>query len=64
MQSIALYEDGGADPVFVSDQGGYVLAGAERSWQLDLARLKAGASLTVRAETNLGRLEAPVDIRG
>lgn len=64
VRSIALFEDGGAQPVFVSDEGGYVLAGRERSWQLDLARLKAGASLTVKAETNLGELEAPVDIRG
>jgi fimbrial chaperone protein len=64
VQSIALFEDGGANPVFVSDEGGYVLAGRERSWQLDLASLKAGASLTVKAETNLGELEAPVDIRG
>jgi fimbrial chaperone protein len=64
VQSIALFEDGGANPVFVSDDGGYVLAGRERSWQLDLASLKAGASLTVKAETNLGELEAPVDIRG
>jgi fimbrial chaperone protein len=64
VRSIALFEDGGAQPVFVSDDGGYVLAGAERSWQLDLGRLKAGASLTVKAETNLGDLEAPVDIRG
>jgi fimbrial chaperone protein len=64
IQSIALFEDGGADPVFVSDDGGYVLAGGERSWQLDLGRLKAGAALTVKAETNLGELEAPVDIRG
>lgn len=64
VQSIALFEDGGAQPVFVSDEGGYVLAGGERSWQLDLGRLKAGASLTVKAETNLGELEAPVDIGG
>ena len=64
VRSIALFEDGGAQPVFVSDDGGYVLAGDERSWQLDLGRLKAGASLTVKAETNLGDLEAPVDIRG
>ena len=64
VRSVALFEDGGANPVFVSDEGGYVLAGRERSWQLDLARLKAGASLTVKAETNLGELEAPVDIRG
>lgn len=64
VRSLALYEDGGAQPVFVSDDGGYVLAGRERSWQLDLARLKAGASLTVKAETDLGELEAPVDIRG
>jgi fimbrial chaperone protein len=64
VRSIALFEDGGAQPVFVSDDGGYVLAGHERSWQLDLGRLKAGASLTVKAETNLGELEAPVDIRG
>jgi len=64
VRSIALFEDGGAQPVFVSDEGGYVLAGRERTWQLDLARLKAGASLTVKAETNLGELEAPVDIRG
>jgi fimbrial chaperone protein len=64
IQSIALFADGGADPVFVSDDGGYVLAGRERSWQLDLGRLKAGTSLTVEAETNLGKLEAAVDIRG
>jgi fimbrial chaperone protein len=64
IQSIALFEDGGASPVFVSDEGGYVLAGGERSWQLDLGRLKAGAALKVKAETNLGELEAPVDIRG
>jgi fimbrial chaperone protein len=64
VQSIALFENGGTQPVFVSDDGGYVLAGRERSWQLDLGRLKAGASLTVKAETNLGKLEAPVDIRG
>jgi fimbrial chaperone protein len=64
VRSIALFEDGGAQPVFVSDEGGYVLAGRERSWQLDLGRLKAGASLTVKAETNLGELEAAVDIRG
>jgi fimbrial chaperone protein len=64
IQSIALFADGGADPVFVSDDGGYVLAGRERSWQLDLGRLKAGTSLTVKAETNLGKLEAAVDIRG
>lgn len=64
VRSIALFEDGGAQPVFASDEGGYVLAGDERSWQLDLGRLKAGASLTVKAETNLGDLEAPVDIRG
>ena len=64
VQGIALFEDGGAQPVFVSDEGGYVLAGGERSWQLDLGRLKAGAALTVKAETNLGELEAAVDIRG
>lgn len=64
VRSLALFEDGGAEPVFVSDDGGYVLAGRERSWQLDLGRLKAGASLTVKAETNLGELEAPVDIEG
>ena len=64
VQSIALFEDGGASPVFVSEDGGYVLAGDERSWQLDLGRLKAGAALTVKAETNLGELEATVDIRG
>jgi fimbrial chaperone protein len=64
VRSVALFEDGGTQPVFVSDEGGYVLAGRERSWQLDLARLKAGASLTVKAETDLGELEAPVDIRG
>jgi fimbrial chaperone protein len=64
VRSVALFEDGGAQPVFVSDEGGYVLAGRERSWQLDLGSLKAGASLTVKAETNLGELEAPVDIRG
>jgi fimbrial chaperone protein len=64
VRSIALFEDGGAQPVFVSDEGGYVLAGGQRSWQLDLGRLKAGASLKVKAETNLGELEAPVDIRG
>jgi fimbrial chaperone protein len=64
VRSIALFEDGGTQPVFVSDEGGYVLAGQERSWQLDLSRLKAGASLTVKAETDLGELEAPVDIRG
>lgn len=64
VRSLALFEDGGAEPVFVSDEGGYVLAGRERSWQLDLGRLKAGASLTVKAETNLGELEAPVDIEG
>jgi fimbrial chaperone protein len=64
VQSIALFEDNGAIPVFVSDDGGYVLAGGERSWQLDLGRLKAGAALTVKAETNLGELEARVDIRG
>jgi fimbrial chaperone protein len=64
VRSIALFEDGGAQPVFVSDDGGYVLAGRERSWQLDLGLLKAGASLTVKAETDLGELQAPVDIRG
>ena len=64
VRSVALFEDGGTQPVFVSDEGGYVLAGRERSWQLDLSRLKAGASLTVEVETDLGRLEAPVDIRG
>lgn len=64
IQSLALFADGGAEPVFVSDDGGYVLAGRERSWQLDLGLLKAGTSLTVKAETNLGELEASVDIRG
>lgn len=64
VSSLALFADGGAEPVFVSDDGGYVLAGRERSWQLDLGRLKAGASLKVKAETNLGELEAPVDIEG
>ena len=64
VRSVQLFQDGVAEPVFVSDDGGYVLAGAERSWQLDLARLKAGASLTVKAETNLGELEAAVEIRG
>jgi fimbrial chaperone protein len=64
VRSVQLFQDGAAEPVFVSEDGGYVLAGAERSWQLDLARLKAGASLTVKAETNLGELEAPVEIRG
>jgi fimbrial chaperone protein len=64
VRSVALFQDGGAEPVFVSDQGGYVLAGRERSWQLDLGRLKAGASLTVKAETDRGEIEAPVDIRG
>jgi fimbrial chaperone protein len=64
VRSVQLFQDGVAAPVFVSDDGGYVLAGAERSWQLDLARLKAGASLTVKAETNLGELEAQVEIRG
>jgi fimbrial chaperone protein len=64
VRSLALYQDGGAEPVFVSDEGGYVLAGRERSWRLDLGRLKSGASLTVRAETDRGEIEAPVDIRG
>ncbi len=64
MQNIALFADGGAEPVFVSDEGGYVLAGGERSWQLDLGRVKAGASLTVKAETNLGDLESVVEVGG
>jgi fimbrial chaperone protein len=64
VRSVQLFQDGVAEPVFASDDGGYVLAGAERSWQLDLARLKDGASLTVKAETNLGELEALVEIRG
>ena len=64
VSSVQLFQDGVAEPVFVSEDGGYVLAGAERSWQLDLARLKDGASLTVKAETNLGELEALVEIRG
>jgi fimbrial chaperone protein len=64
VRSVALFQDGGAEPVFVSDEGGYVLAGRERSWQLDLGRLKSGAPLTVRAETDRGEIEAPVDIRG
>jgi fimbrial chaperone protein len=64
VRSIALFADDGVEPVFVSDDGGYVLAGRERSWQLDLGRLKAGASWKVKADTNLGEIEAPVDIRG
>jgi fimbrial chaperone protein len=64
VRSVQLFQEGVPEPVFVSDDGGYVLAGAERSWQLDLARLKAGASLTVKAETNLGEIEAQVEIRG
>jgi len=64
VQNIALYADGGAEPVFTSDEGGYVLAGGERSWQLDLGRVKAGAALTVKAETNLGDLESVVEVGG
>ncbi len=64
VRSVALFADDGVEPVFVSDDGGYVLAGRERSWQLDLGRLKAGASWKVKADTNLGEIEAPVDIRG
>jgi fimbrial chaperone protein len=64
VQNIALFADGGAEPVFVSDEGGYVLAGAERSWQLDLGQVKTGESLTVKAETNLGDLESVVEVGG
>ena len=64
VRNIALFADGGAEPVFVSDEGGYVLAGGKRSWQLDLGRVKAGASLTVKAETNLGDLESVVEVGG
>ncbi|MEM7022297.1 MAG: fimbria/pilus periplasmic chaperone [Pseudomonadota bacterium] len=61
---LSLFAEGGAEPLFVSDQGGYVLAGGERSWSVELDRIKAGTSLIVKTETNLGELEAPVDIQG
>jgi hypothetical protein len=50
--------------VFVSDEGGYVLAGGERSWQLDLGQVKTGRALTIKAETNLGDLESVVEVGG
>ena len=51
-------------PVFETNAGGVVFAGGERSWTLDadLARLKG--PFTVRAETNIGPLEASVAFPG
>ncbi|MEM7024356.1 MAG: molecular chaperone [Pseudomonadota bacterium] len=64
VRNFALFVDGDEDPVFTSNDGGYVLAGGERSWQLDLGRVKTGAALTIKAETNLGDLESVVEVGG
>ena len=63
VQSLSLLGDGGAEPVLSVEQAAYVLAGEERSWPVFLP---AGAvkELIVRAETNLGELEAQVALPG
>jgi hypothetical protein len=49
--------------VLTVDDAAYVLAGAEKSWPVDLP---AGAvkEIIARAETNLGELEAKVALPG
>jgi fimbrial chaperone protein len=55
--------DGDAEPLLTIEQAAYVLAGGEKSWPISLP---AGTvkELSVRAETNLGELEAQVALPG
>jgi len=63
IQSLSLLDDGSAEPMLTIEQAAYVLAGGEKSWPISLP---AGTvkELIVRAETNLGELEAQVALPG
>jgi fimbrial chaperone protein len=58
LQVKSLAVQAGAEPVFASDAGGYVLAGEERRWPLKRPLAAWEEPLTLRAETDRGRLEA------
>jgi fimbrial chaperone protein len=63
VKTIGLLAERGDAPVAAIDQAAYVLAGQEKSWPLELPA-RVGKELTVRAETNLGELEAQVALPG
>ena len=63
VERLSLLSDGSAEPLLTIEQAAYVLAGGEKSWPISLP---AGTvkELSVRAETNLGELEAQVALPG
>jgi fimbrial chaperone protein len=64
IKRIVMTGDLTVEPLFQSNDGGFVLPGAKKTWTLDadLARLKG--PFTVKAETNIGPLEALVAFPG
>jgi fimbrial chaperone protein len=61
---IEMAVDDDAAPLTAIEQAGYVLAGAEKSWPVDIPAGAVKENLIVRAETNLGELEATVALPG
>ena len=55
---------GELEPLVSIAEAAYVLAGEERSWPLDLKASALDGPFTVKAETRLGTLEAPVALEG
>ncbi|MGH6915556.1 MAG: fimbrial biogenesis chaperone, partial [Geminicoccales bacterium] len=64
LQRIELLAGPSAEPVATIEEPAYVLAGKERSWPLALSAAALGGPLEVRAETQLGGLEATVALSG
>ena len=60
LESLSLFAPDGAEPIFSTDQGGYLFGGEERSWPLELDTAQPNTPLTLKAETNLGPLETTV----
>lgn len=60
LESLLLFAPDHTEPVFSTDQGGYLFGGEERSWPLDLPATQLDGPLTLKAETNLGPLETTV----
>ena len=64
LQRIELVAEASAEPVATIEEAAYVLAGQQRSWPLALKPAALGGPLEVRAETQLGGLEATVALSG
>lgn len=60
VRSIELSKSGATAPLLEIIQGGYVLAGEELSWPLDLPATPLDGPLTLKADTNVGPLETTV----